>query len=135
MATVQRFEELEVWKLARELALLVYRLTKTGELAKDYRLKDQMNAAAGSVMDNIAEAFGRAGRLEFIQFLSIATGSGDELKSQLYRCYDRAYITKDTFNSMYELSDKFYRKINVLKNYLNQTEIKGQKFKNRMDSK
>lgn len=52
-------------------------------LSKDYRLKDQVNAAAGSTMDNIAEGFERGGKLEFINFLSISKGSCGEVRSQL----------------------------------------------------
>ncbi len=84
MATVQKFEELEIWQLARELALKIFKLTQKEKLSKDYKLKDQMNASAGAIMDNIAEGFGRGSRLEFVQFLSIETGSAEELKSQLY---------------------------------------------------
>ncbi|MEP6846376.1 MAG: four helix bundle protein [Panacibacter sp.] len=132
MATAQKFEDLEIWQLARALALSIFRLTKENEkLLKDYKLKDQMNASAGSVMDNIAEGFGRGSRLEFIQFLSIANGSADELKSQLYRCLDRNYITQNELDELYELADKVFRKNQSMINYLNQTNVKGQKFKNR----
>jgi four helix bundle protein len=87
MATIQKFEDLEIWQLARILSKDIYTLSQTGKLAKDYPLKDQMNRSSGSIMDNIAEGYGRGSRLEFIQFLSISTGSADELKSQLYRCH------------------------------------------------
>ena len=86
MATVQKFEDLEIWQLARELATHIFKLTQKGKLLKDFELKDHMNASAGAIMDNIAEGFGRRSRLEFVQFLSVSTGSADELKSQLYRC-------------------------------------------------
>ncbi|HXL57892.1 MAG TPA: four helix bundle protein [Chitinophagaceae bacterium] len=131
MATVKRFEDLEIWQLARELALKVFQLTKKDKLSKDYKLKDQMNASAGAIMDNIAEGFGRGSRLEFVQFLSVSNGSADELKSQLYRCIDKEYIIQDEFNPLYELTDKIFRKINSRINYLNKSDVKGQKFKNR----
>ena len=72
MATVKRFEDLEIWQMARELENKVFEETQKGKLSKDYKLKDQMNSAAGSIMDNIAEGFGRGSRLEFVQFLSIS---------------------------------------------------------------
>lgn len=93
MATIQKFEDLEIWQLARELAKEIFILTQTDKLSGDFSLKDQMNRSAGSIMDNIAEGFGRGSRLEFIQFLNISTGSADELKSQLYRCLDREFIS------------------------------------------
>ena len=133
MATVEKFEDLEIWQLARELASKIFRLSQKEPLSKDYKLKDQMNSAAGSVMDNIAEGFGRASRLEFVQFLSISNGSVTELKSQMYRCLDKNYINKDEFDELYELADKVFRKIHSMMNYLNQSNLKGQKFKNRID--
>ena len=68
MATIRRFEDLEAWKKARELAKEVWKLSNQGSFAKDYKLKDQINSACGSTMDNIAEGFGRAGRAEFVNF-------------------------------------------------------------------
>lgn len=135
MATAQKFEDLEIWQIARELALRIFKLTQTGKLSKDFELKNQMNASSGSIMDNIAEGFGRASRLEFVQFLSVANGSADELKSQLYRCMDREYITEEMFRELYELTDKSFRKNQSMINYLNQSNIKRLKFKDRIDSK
>ncbi|CAN5798649.1 four helix bundle protein [soil metagenome] len=133
MATAQKFEDLEIWQLARALALSICKLTKENEkLSKDYKLKDQMNASSGSIMDNIAEGFGRGSRLEFVQFLSIAHGSANELKSQLYRCLDREYVVKTEFDELNEMADKVFRKNQSMINYLNQSNIKGQKFKNRL---
>ena len=94
-----------------------------------------MNASTGSIMDNIAEGFGRGSRLEFIQFLSISNGSGNELQSQLYRCRDRGLLTADRFKELYELADLLCRKINAFMGYLNKSSIKGQKFANRKISK
>lgn len=102
MATIHRFEDLEIWKLARQLSTEIFELTQTGSLFKDFSLKDQMNRSSGSVMDNIAEGFGRNSRLEFIQFLSISSGSATELLSQLYRCLDKKYISEEKFNDLYE---------------------------------
>jgi len=131
MATIQRFEDLEIWQLARELAKEIFILTQSGKLSKDFSLKDQMNRSSGSIMDNIAEGFGRGSRLEFIQFLSISTGSADELKSQLYRCLDKEYISKDNFDDLYEKTNTVYKKINGFIKYLNTTLVRGTKFKER----
>lgn len=131
MATIQRFEDLEIWQLARQLAKEVFELTLIPILSKDFALKDQMNRSAGSIMDNIAEGYGRASRLEFVQFLSISTGSADELKSQLYRCLDKRYITEDEFTSYYDKANAVYKKTNGFIKYLNTSIIKGTKFKER----
>jgi len=69
MATIKSFTELEIWKLANELAGKIFELTQVGALSKDFSLKDQMNRSSGSVADNIAEGFAIGGKLEFIQFL------------------------------------------------------------------
>lgn len=131
MATIQKFEDLEIWKLARDLHIKIFELAREGKLSKDFELQDQMMAAAGSIMNNIAEGFGRGSRLEFIQFLSVSSGSADELKSQLYQCADKEYITQDQFTELYELTDKVFRKIQAMTTYLNQSKVKGHKFKNR----
>ena len=88
------FEELDVWKLAREICNEVWIIIESTSLSNDYSLKNQMNASSGSIMDNIAEGFERNGNRELIQFLSIAKASCGELRSQLYRCLDREHITK-----------------------------------------
>lgn len=133
MATIRRFEDLEIWQLARELCNTVYTFTKREEFSKDYKLINQINSSSGSVMDNIAEGFDRGGRKEFMNFLGIAKGSAGEVKSQLYRSLDRKYISEKDFQSTYNLADEINRKIHGLISYLNATETKGQKFKNRVE--
>lgn len=85
MATIQKFEDLEIWQLARRLCQKIYPLTFNDPIAKDFRYKDQIRGTCGSVMDNIAEGFGRGSKLEFINSLTVAKGEAEELKSQLYR--------------------------------------------------
>ena len=131
MSTVTRFKDLEVWQLARELENKIFILTKNTHLSRDFSLRDQMNKSSGSIMDNIAEGFGRASRFEFAQFLSIAKGSANELQSQLYRCLDRGYVSHIDFEKLYSLGDHICGKISTLIKYLNNSNIKGQKFKNR----
>lgn len=131
MATIRRFEDLEAWKKSKEFAKQVWVETQKGTFAKDYKLKDQINASAGSAMDNIAEGFGRGGRPEFINFLTIAKGSNDEAKSQLYRALDRSHINEETFKRLYAIADEAAKTINGLMEYLNKTEVKGLKWKDR----
>jgi four helix bundle protein len=61
MATITRFEDLEIWQEARRLANEINIICIETELKTDYRFKDQIKAASGSVMDNIAEGFERNG--------------------------------------------------------------------------
>jgi hypothetical protein len=72
MATISCFEEMEIWKLAREQANELFLLYTQGSFATDFELRNQVNASTGSVMDNIAEGFERSGNKEFFNFLIIA---------------------------------------------------------------
>ncbi|WP_428225264.1 four helix bundle protein [Flavobacterium sp.] len=85
MAKIEKFEDLEIWNIAREICIDIEQLFETTSLGKRYALKDQMDRSSGSIMDNIAEGFERNGTREFINFLSFSKGSCGELKSQLYR--------------------------------------------------
>ena len=134
MATIQKFTELDVWKLANELEQKVFLILKDGDLSKDFALKDQMNRSVGSIPDNIAEGFGRGGRLEFIQYLAIARASASELQSQIIRCFNRKYISKELNDELLELADKTGNKLGAFIKYLNSSEHKGPKFQNRVSS-
>ena len=134
MATINRFEDLEIWQLARTLYRKISKLAEKIRKNHDYRFADQMKAAAGSIMDNIAEGFERNSRLEFLNSLSISKGESGELKSQLYRSLDDIYLTQEEFEELYEDTDKVSKKIANFVKYLNNSKIKGLKFKNRMDA-
>lgn len=131
MATIQNFEDLEIWQEARSLSLSVFLLTQKEPLSKEFRFRDQMRSAAGSVMDNIAEGFERSSRLEFINFLSIAKGSAGEVRSQLYRAADQNYITESEKLRLVEGYKLLSAKISGFIKYLNNSKHKGQKFKDR----
>ena len=83
MSKAQRFEDLTIFQMARDLCKEVYAVTKEGEFHKDSRFVQQIHASAGSVMDNIAEGYERDGNKEFINFLYIAKGSCGEVRSQI----------------------------------------------------
>jgi four helix bundle protein len=129
MATIKKFEDLEIWKEARRLSKVIIAIAKESDLKTDYRLKDQIKASSGSVMDNIAEGFERNGNIEFRQFLSIAKGSAGEARSQLYRVFDNDYINEDQLNSLVLEYENLSGKINNFIIYLNNNDYKGTKFK------
>ena len=131
MATVHQFEELEVWQLARMLCQRIYPLTFEDPIAKDFRFKDQIRGTSGSIMNNIAEGFDRGSKHEFIHSLTTAKGEAEELKSQLYRGFDVHYFSEALFNELYSDTDLLVKKIGAFISYLNSSDIRGQKFKER----
>lgn len=84
MGKVTRFEDLRCWMAARVLVRIVYSISEEGKLARDFGTKDQIKRAALSVMNNIAEGFGRYSTKEFIRYLEISQSSATEVLSITY---------------------------------------------------
>jgi four helix bundle protein len=118
MSTIRRFEDLEVWKRARELTKLVYKLTDASQFSRDYRLRNQMRDAAVSILSNIAEGFSRRTDKEFIQFLYVSRASAAELQSQSYVALDQEYLPAVAFERIYEETDHTSRMLSNLIKYL-----------------
>ena len=96
--TIRRFEDVDAWKESRKLVKLVYgAINQNGKFQKDYRLVNQIQGAAVSVMSNIAEGFSRRSNKEFIQYLFISKSSSAEVQSHLYVALDQKYISKEAF--------------------------------------
>jgi four helix bundle protein len=102
MTAITRFEEIESWKTARQLTLLIYKLADQGAFAKDYGLRDQIRRAAVSIMSNIAEGFESRTNTQFINYLGHAKGSSGEARSQLYIAADLNYISQEQFAEAYD---------------------------------
>jgi four helix bundle protein len=128
MATIKSFEEIEAWQKARSLSKEIFELTIVGTFSRDFGLRDQINRASGSIMDNIAEGFERSGTKEFIQFLAIAKGSAGEVRSQLYRALDRNHISLDQYAILLESTTQISKMINKFMIYLRDANLKGMKF-------
>lgn len=129
MGKVLSFEDLEVWKKSRILSQKIFLLLNVEPFSKDYQLKNQINGSSGSIMDNIAEGFGRNGNKEFIQYINIANGSLMETRSQLYRAFDRGYLKKETFSELQQLCIEISKMLYSLMKYLKSSSMKGQKNK------
>jgi len=118
MPKIERFEDLQCWQKARQLANAVYDLTNRSSFAKDFHLRAQIQGASGSVMHNIAEGFDSGTQAEFIRFLKMARRSASEVQSELYLALDREYITSDQLTTAYDLATEAKRLINGLIAYL-----------------
>jgi four helix bundle protein len=97
MARAHGFEDLKVWRAARELVGSIYLLTSNQGFFKDAALRDQLRRAAVSSMANITEGFERGSKREFVRFLYMARGSAGEVRSHLYVAKDLDYITTPEF--------------------------------------
>ena len=106
MAAIKQFEDIQAWQAARELTRMVYAVSTRGAFAKDYRLRDQIQGSAISVMSNIAEGFDARTDPEFIRFLGYARRSATELQSQLYAALDQSYISQEEFDQIYAQATK-----------------------------
>jgi len=125
---ITRFEDLEIWRLARELYKFVFSVTSKPPFCNDYRLLSQIRDSSGSVSANIAEGFERGGNKEFIQFLSIAKGSCGETRNQAYRAFDSNYISQKDLDEFLERTDAISRKISNLIKTLKSSNLKGVKY-------
>ncbi len=128
MATWSRFEDLPIWQEARILAKDIYRLTSTEPFSKDYRFCGQIRAAAGSIMDNIAEGFEKENNKEFIQFLYIARGSCGEVRSQLHRARDVEFISDEEYKEYIDRSINLNTSIYNFIKYLKNSDISGMRY-------
>lgn len=128
MSKVQRFEDLDAWKSAREVTRQIYKVCKNDGFVRDFGLRDQICRAAVSIMSNIAEGFERDGDKEFIQFLYIAKASCGEVRSQLYAALDQNYISEIEFDSIHAKLIENSRIISGLIKYLKQSEMTGKKY-------
>jgi len=126
--TFKRFEEIEAWKLARELCKIVKNLTEKELFFKDWELRKQIRNSSGSCMDCVAEGFERGSNNEFKYFLGIAKGSCGEVRSQGYRALDYGYINEEERIQMDQLAKRTAAAIQGLIDYLNTTELKGQRY-------
>lgn len=94
------FNELEVWRKAKDLTIMIYRTTKQFPREELYGLADQLKRAANSVCANIAEGFSRYHTKDKIKFYYNARGSISECKSHLYIAKELGYIDSATLDDL-----------------------------------
>lgn len=98
---MRTFERLEVWRLARNLAVQVY---KNFDGCRDFGFRSQICRSAISISSNVAEGVERNSPAEFRNFIGVAKGSAGELRSQLILANDLGYLPKDHFQSLLDQS-------------------------------
>ena len=128
MARIEKFEDNEAWKSAREVTRLVYEISSNEKFARDFASVNQIRRAAISILSNIAEGFERSGNKEFLHFLAAAKGSCGEVRAQLYVAFDQKDIDETKFREMAEKLSETSRLIAGFMKYLQQPEMRGSKF-------
>ena len=118
MAGIQRFENIDAWKVARELTRHVYATCRKSPFSKDHGLRDQIQRAAISIMANIAEGFDGASSREFIRYLGYAVRSATEVQSHLYVALDQGYVDQEEFKKLYEVTIRVKSLISGFVRYL-----------------
>lgn len=118
VATIERFEDIKAWQVARELVSAVYRASGRGKFEKDFGLRDQIQRASVSVMANIAEGFERSSDRELHRFLYIAKGSAGEVRSHLFVALDLGYISDEEFSDLRAKSEEVAKSLSGFITYL-----------------
>lgn len=129
-ATVQRFDQLEVWKTARELARGVYRAAKTQPLGRDFAMAQQMKRAVISISSNIAEGFERGTRKQQLESCFIAKGSAGELRSQIIIAHDVELLDARAFQWLHSRSETCLKQLQRYISHLRRTapQMPGPKY-------
>ena len=112
------FEDLEVYRAAREYRKKIFALTRRLPAEEKYNLTSQMRRAATSLTNNIAEGHGRNHYQENIQFLRHSRGSLEELIDDINICIDEQYIPEDEMNDLKSEGYSLLRRINGYIAYL-----------------
>jgi len=123
LAVYKNFEDLPIWKEAKDLAVQIYRITKEEKLKRDFGLSEQIRRAALSISSNIAEGFDRSYKKEFIKSLYIAKGSVSEVRSQLFICKELGYLDGDFSEKLLEQTRSLSRQIGALISYLKKRNL------------
>src|SRR4051812_16463556 len=119
MSLAERFEDLRVWQEAREQVSGVYGCFGSRTIAyRDFAFRDQLQRAALSVMNNIAEGFERKTRKDFAHFLDQAKGSCGEVRSMLYVAEDLNYLTAAKARELRTKAEKLSAGIAALARHL-----------------
>jgi four helix bundle protein len=115
---IERFEDLQCWQRAQELAVMIYEHFRD---LKDFSFKDQICRAAVSVSNNVAEGFDRGSNKDFLKFLYIARASNSEVKSMIYLAQKLNYTNQENFNKIINKCSEVGKTTNGFISYLIKT--------------
>ena len=118
MASVNSFDDLEVWKIGTEIRKLSMNIVRKLPSEEKFDLGSQLKRASRSISNNIAEGYGRFHYQENIQFCRVSRGSAYETLDHLIIANEEAYITDGELQNARDLIDKFLRVLNGYINYL-----------------
>src|SRR5262249_57970254 len=126
----ERFEDLPVWNDAIALAVQIYALTENEAFKGKGSLRDQLERAAVSVSNNIAEGFERGTTQELLTFLYIARGSAGEVRSMLHLVTRIPTFSnlKSQISNLRSLAEKISRQLRGWADSLQNSDIKGQRY-------
>lgn len=113
---MQNFKELEAYKITKQLAVQIYKLTQNWSKEETYGLTNQIRRAAVSVTSNLAEGCGRNTSKDSIQFLAIARGSCFEMQAQAEIAYELGFISQQVLQEVMELNELSCKLLNGLIN-------------------
>jgi len=120
MGTIKDFEDLEIWKMARELVNWIY---LDFNCCRDYGFKDQITRAGISIMNNISEGFCRSGYAEFRHFLNISKGSAGEVKNIYYIAQDQKFADPEISVKRRNKTQRLINSISALIKYLKANKV------------
>ena len=131
---IERFEDLEVWQKAMQVAVDIYRATSIRELKGDFWATGQIRGAAMSISSNIAEGFEYNNNKEFIRFLKYAKGSAGEARSQLYVLRSLGFVKDTLFDDLYSRLIEISQQIANFMKYLRKFQNGRQNHSNHSNS-
>ena len=119
MSAIKRFEDIAIWKQARDLTVMIYAEFTN---SKEYGFKDQIQRASISIMNNIAEGYNRQSDKEFVKFLYYSKASSSEVRSMLQLAVDLNYLGKEKAKILISKTEMLAAGITNLIKYLNKVE-------------
>jgi len=127
-----RFEQLPVWNAAIELAIRVYKLSSDRAFVRQRSLRDQLERAAVSLSNNIAEGFERGSTSDLLRFIYIARGSSGEVRSMLCLLERLSAFShlKFEISNLKSSAEEVARQLRAWATSLQESPIKGQRFLN-----